>query len=53
MAGIANMLKHFSDFLRDRGERLAAPERLTRELLEDYRAHVRALSCSSQLQALV
>ena len=47
MAGIANMLKHFSDFLRDRGERLAAPERLTRELLEDYRAHVRALSCSA------
>ena len=47
MAGIANMLKHFSDFLRGRGERLAAPERLTRELLEDYRAHVRALSCSA------
>ncbi len=47
MAGMAYGFKRFSDFLRERGELLAAPERLTRELLEDYRAHVRALSCSA------
>lgn len=46
MSGQANKLKAFSDFLRARGEPLAAPERLTRELLEDYRAHVRALPWS-------
>jgi integrase len=42
VAGKAAALKVFSDFLRERGEALAAPERLTRELLEDYRAYVRA-----------
>lgn len=42
VAGKAAALKVFGDFLRERGEVLAAPERLTRELLEDYRAYVRA-----------
>ena len=41
VAGNAAALKVFSNFLRERGEALAAPERLTRELLEDYRAYVR------------
>jgi integrase len=36
-------LKVFSNFLGERGEPLAGPERLTRELLEDYRAYVRAV----------
>jgi len=48
MSAQANKLKAFSDFLRDRGESLSAPERLTRELLEDYRAHVRALPYSAK-----
>jgi len=43
MSGHASKLRAFSDFLRDRGEPMSVPEQLTRELLEDYRAHVRAL----------
>ena len=46
IAGVANRLKAFSDFSRDRGELLAEPELLTREVLEDYRAHVGALAHS-------
>jgi integrase len=46
IAGVAHRLKAFSDFLRDRGELLSVPELLTREILEDYRAHVGALAHS-------
>ena len=38
----AHHIKRFSDYVAAVGEPLNSPERLTRELLEDYRAHVRA-----------
>ena len=43
MSAHASKLRAFSDFLGERGEPMSTPEQLTRELLEDYRAHVRAL----------
>jgi integrase len=48
IAGSANVLKKFSTFLQIRGEPLSTPEALTRELLEDYRAHVRTLDFSQK-----
>ncbi|MCA1697454.1 MAG: site-specific integrase [Actinobacteria bacterium] len=50
LSGMANSLKAFSDFLAARGEPLRAPESLTRELLEDYRAYVGGLGHSSKHQ---
>ena len=47
LAGITPVLNVFCEFLRDRGESLASPERLTRELLEDYRAYVNGRDYSS------
>ena len=44
----ANHIKKFSDFLAGRGEPMNTPESLTRELLEDYRAHVRALAFTAK-----
>jgi integrase len=48
IAGAANRLKAFSDFAAGRGEPLSGPHCLTRELLEDYRAHVGALAYSQK-----
>jgi site-specific recombinase XerD len=48
IAGQVNCLKKFSDFLAACGEPLNTPAGLTRELLEDYRAHVRTLSFSDK-----
>jgi integrase len=48
IAGQVNCLKKFSDFLTACGEPLNTPADLTRELLEDYRAHVRTLSFSAK-----
>ena len=48
VAGQVGGIKKFSDFLHVCGEPLGSPEALTRELLEDYRAHVRTLRYSSK-----
>jgi integrase len=48
IAGQVNCLKKFSGFLAACGKPLTGPGNLTRELLEDYRAHVRALSFSDK-----
>lgn len=46
VAGMAAHFRVFSDFLAGRGEPLSAPGDLTRELLQDYRAHVGGLGHS-------
>jgi integrase len=48
VASSAYGLKKFSEFLQLRGEPLSTPAALTRALLEDYRAHVRALDYSQK-----
>jgi len=50
VSSMANSFKTFSDFLAASGESLEGPGRLTRELLEDYRAHVGALGHSRKHQ---
>ena len=50
LSSIANNLKAFSDFLAASDEPLSEPGCLTRELLEDYRAHIGGLGHSRKHQ---
>ncbi len=43
-------LRRFTSWLADRGEQLGSPSRITRRVLEDYRAHVHTLPVSAMRQ---